>query len=599
MKYSFYVVFLVCFSTFLIADKRVSTIIIPHSPSVNAARELAGWENQVNIYTPNGYYGTFSVNPEITMSFRPERIAQCLFGDSIVECNNTFTITGSRSENRIDMQWLADYFGLPTDFESCVEVRPRVSNVLVDFDWFIGLDKWITGLYFRIHAPLVYTRWDLGLCETLITTGSNAHDPGYFNASGIPRVQLVNNFTDFISGADAPKSPGLTFNKLAHAKMSCKAERLVQLSEIQMALGWNALHTRRYHVGGNVRISLPTGNRPTGEFLFEPIIGNGHHFEVGGGLSAHIIVWENEETKEHAGLYFDLNISHLFTTNQTRSFDLCSNGHNSRYMLAQKMNTTIESGLRGLVDGVRVEPNAQYLQEVTTVANLTTLPIDVSSSVQADLAVMVSYTKERNSWGFGYSFWGRSCEDISLCPTIPFDLTQWALKGDAMVFGFEDNILNTPIALSATESKATIHRGTNFERTGATTADQIAAGKKNLNIDNPALAVADSDGNTVFLAVRTEPGGTDQISTSIQPIILTKNDIDINSARTRGRSHKIFSHFTHMITSHELYPYLGIGAEVEFGQDASCIKAVQLGEPPCVNTALSFWGVWIKGGVAF
>ncbi len=594
-QFIFLFIFFSCFHEILFADRRTSTTIIPHSVSVNAARELAGWENQVNIYSPDGYYGTFAINPEFTLSFRPERIAQCLFGDAIVECKNTFTVSGSRIANRSDTQWLADYFGLPTDFKSHVHIEPRVINALVDLDLFLGLDKWVAGLYLRIHAPLTYTRWDLGMCETCITTGSNANDPGYFNAGGIPRNQLVHNFTAFISGDDAPKAADLTFNKLTQAKMSRTSQQLVRLSDIQIACGWNVLHQERYHVGGNIRMAIPTGNRPIGEFLFEPIIGNSHHWELGGGISIHITLWEDETTEEKAGLYFEGNITHLFTSRQCRSFDLCNKSFNSRYMLAERMTTDIAQNLRGIVDGVPIEPVAQYNREVTTVANLTTIPIDVSISVQADLALMVSYTKAKNSWGFGYGFWGRSCETITLCPLVPFDIASWALKGDAMVFGFERDGLNTPVALSATQSQATINHGLDFEKTGATTATQIAIGKQNLNIDNPAIAIVYG----IFSSLTTTPGGTDPINTSIQPILLTRDDIDINSARTRGHAHKIFSHFTHTIMLEEFHPYLSLGGEIEFGQGASCSKIVNVGEAPCVNTALSFWGVWIKGGVAF
>ena len=127
----------------------------------------------------------------------------------------------------------------------------------------------------------------------------------------------------------------------------------------------------------------------------------------------------------------------------------------------------------------------------------------------------------------------------------------------------------------------------------------MAAGKQNPNIDNPFSAVADSNGDGTFNPVRTAPGGSDQIKTSIQPILLTRNDIDINSARTRGRSHKIFSHFSHVIILQNSTPYIGLGAEVEFGQRGACMLTVQPNEPSCVNTALSFWGVWFKGGIAF
>lgn len=592
-----WLIFLGTFPGILFADRRTSTIIMPHSVSVNAARELAGWENQINIYSPDGYYGSFAVNPEVTFSFRPERIAQCLFGDAIVKCKNTFTVSGSQTPDRTDSQWLADYFGLATDFKSYIHIEPRVMNVLCDLDLFLGLDAWVSGLYFRIHAPLTYTRWDLGICESLVTTGSNAYDPGYFNADGIPREQLVNRFTSFISGGDAPKATGLIFSELRNAKMACESKHLVLLSDIQIALGWNVLHQPRYHLGGNIRMSIPTGNRPTGEFLFEPIIGNGHHWELGGGLSTHIILWQDESTQEKAGLYFDGNITHMFTSRQCRSFDLCNTSFNSRYMLAERMTTDITNNLRG--DNTAIIPAAQFAKEVTTVANLTTIPVDVSIGVQADLAVMVSYTHAKNSWGLGYGFWGQSCETICLCPLVPFDIDNWALKGDAMVFGFENDVTQTPVALSATQSQATIHHGLDFIKTGATTPVEIAQGQRNPTIDNAQSARADSNNDGVYIVLVSAPGGAEQINTSIQPVLLTRDNIDVNSARVHNHAHKIFSHFTHTIMLSEFHPYLSLGAEIEFGQGAFCSNVVKLNEPPCINAALSFWGVWLKGGVAF
>lgn len=582
------------------AGKRVSTLIMPHSQSVNAARELAGWQEYVNIFSKdNRQYGIFSITPNFDMSFRPERIAQCFFGNDIVQCKNTLTIKGSQTEGRTRSDWLADYFGLPTDYESKVQFEPRVTNALVDLNWYFGLDRWLPGIYFRIHAPVVYSTWDLQLCESLISTGSQVYDPGYFNASGITRSQLSSNFTSFINGDDAPKGAGLTFNKLTNAKMSCDAQKITQLSEIQCALGYNVLHNRTYHLGFNIRGSIPTGNKPTGEYLFEPIVGNGHHWELGGGLSTHILVWEQEETQEKCGIYFDANITHLFKTEQIRSFDLCSSD-NSRYMLAQKMGTPIEQGLVGVVDGANIEPIVQYQQEVIPIANLTTLPVSVSASVQADLAVMIGYTKAKNSWGLGYAFWGRSCETISLCgEKTPFELQSWALKGDATVYGFENSMLNTPIPLSSSQSEATINHGTNFEKTGATTDAQVETGKKNLNVDNSALTLSDSDSDSTYSVVYTAAGGPDRIRTSIQPILLSKDDIAIDSARTRGISHRMFSHFTHAIGSHDLHPYLSIGAQMEFGQSSECDNSVTIKKAPCVNTALSFWSVWIKGGVAY
>jgi hypothetical protein len=586
-------IFLLC--SLAHATHRTATLIMPRSCGTNNARDMAGWEHYINNRWGDGWYGAFAVTPEVTLSFRPERIAQCLFGDAMVTCKNILTISGSQITRRKD-DWLADYFGLPTDFKSTIEYTPHISNSIVDVTVWLGCDPYVPGLYLQLQAPLVYTRWDLGLCETLVSTGSNADDPGYFSATAIERAQLTTNFTSFMSGNDAPKVADLTFNSLAHAKMVGHAQRLMRLCDIRTLLGWNALATDDYHLGFNLCFIIPTGNRPSGEFLFEPIIGNGHHWEAGGGLSAHIILWEDMHLEEKAGFYFEATITHLFTTRQQRSFDLrCSN--NSRYMLAERMTSTISNGLGVLVDSTVTIPTAQYVQEVTSVANLTTIPVDVAAAVQADLALMLSYTKAKNSWGFGFNFWGRSCETTTVCEHVPFDIDSWALKGDAMVFGFQEGT-QTPVALSATQRNATIAHGLDFASLGATTVEQIAAGQQNSNSDNAVSAVADTGGDLVFLPLRTSPSGTTQINTSFEPLLLTKSDIDTDSARTRGQSYKLFSHFTHTITLPTTRPYLSMGAEIEFGQRASSSNTVKPA-PSCVNTAVSLWGVWIKTGLAF
>ncbi len=579
------------------ADKRVTTTIIPQSAAVNAARELAGWENFINTEEDDTTYGVFSINPTYQLSFRPERIVQSFFGDSMLDYRNTFTVAGSRTE-RVDAHWLADYFGLSPDFISYVSFCPEISNALIDVDMFMGLAKHIPGLYLRAHAPIVSTQWRLGMCETFISTGSQGYDPGYINEEGVPRSQLLDGFMQFITGYDAPQATGITFNRLEHARMSDHKERRTKISDIHIALGWNLFQKKKYHLGANLRIIIPTGNRPTGNLLFEPIVGNGHHWELGGGISSHLLLWQDEETESHVGLYFDLNITHLFSSRQCRSFDLCS-GHNSRYMLAQRMGVPIADNLRGIVDEEHIAPTAQYQKELTTVANLTTLPINVSASIQADLALLLNFSDAQNSWGFGYGFWGKSSECITLRGLTPFDTASWALKGDVQVFGFENDSAQKAVALSATQSTATIRAGKNFPRAGAVTVTQVATGKQNLSIDNPALAQSDNGSDGTFVALITEAGGSNQINTSIQPIMLTKDDIDIESARTKGSAHKIFSHYTRTLVIREFLPYIGFGAEISFGPQAYCPTYLCLDPPTSVNTALSYWSIWLKGGVAF
>lgn len=593
-------------------DQQIVTFISPRSQTTNAERMLAGWENV--IYQPERYkqpYGALAFTLEATSSFRPERINQCLFGEDIIKCpdQNTewidfITISGSQTENRIPQKdWLADYFGLPTDFKSIVRFNPHVNNFILNTHFFFGLNSIKDGLYIRCEFPLVYANWDLTIKEAVLQKGTNSYTPGYFNATGIKREQLLSHFTTFISGSRAPQIDNLIFHSLKNAKMDPHARRLFRCADFTTIIGYDHFMSGYHHMGIGLQVTAPCGNRPQGYYLFEPIIGNGHHWECGLELSAHFRTWTNQTEEIFTELFFDATIAHIFPADQRRSFDL-KGSSNSRYMLAQKLSTTISDNLTG----AGITPLAQYAVEVAPVANLTTFDITVSNNVQADIAFMFSYTKQKNTWSFGYSLWRRGCETISIKNAEHFLSNAWTLKGDAYMFGFvaqqtqlNDLPTGTPVPLSATEHNATINVGTNFPKTGvsaeaATKQQQIALAQRNHAIDNPRPAFAGN--NQYLVASMNDTSIANQINTSIQPIFITFDDIDKNSAATSGFSQKIFTHFNHKITQgSRIESYLGIGAEIEFGRQAGPTPAI--GADKCINCALSYWGMWLKGGISY
>jgi hypothetical protein len=525
----------------------VSPYIYNRSVSENAARELAGWTGHVNLADMDRHYGSFSVTPEYTRSFYPGKIANRLFN---CDLNNScgIDISGSAVENRdADKHWLADYFYLQTDYTGGFRVKPVIQNALVDLNLYWGMDEWAYGLFFRIHAPIAWTKWDLGMCVT-------NDEPGV--KDGITK-RLVNSntldsFLDFsCKGVTPDDVPALTspatasalkFTPLYYSRLCPSSNTKTRLSDIQADFGWNFLLDDDYHLGLFIRAAAPTGNRPHGQYLFEPIVGNGHHWELGGGLTTHAILWRSEtEESKHFGFYVDANITHMFNAKQCRFFDLCQNGAWSRYNLAFK--TTEVNG----VDTIVYSP----------VANLTAHEVKVSIGVQADVAAMFNYTSGNFGWDLGYNFWGRSCEkfhcksdcdscgkdsrkcSICECPTFynELDGATWSLAGATE---------------GASYSNATIH------------------------------AYGDADEEQKFL---------------------TQDDLNLNSARTKGISNKIFTHFAYNWYDHEDWiPYLGIGAEVEFGGGKKCCGSDNCREKSCSgckNTAISQWGIWLKGGASF
>ena len=103
-------------------------------------------------------------------------------------------ISGSAVPNRAPTDWLADNFGLPRDFQSTVTFKPTIMNFLIDFSFYAGLDNWTEGLYFRVHAPYVYTKWNLQAKENVTASGTaynGNYFQGYFSNNVVPMSNLL------------------------------------------------------------------------------------------------------------------------------------------------------------------------------------------------------------------------------------------------------------------------------------------------------------------------------------------------------------------------------------------------------------------------
>jgi hypothetical protein len=609
------------------------------SQSVDAARDLVGWTDKINLYDMENLYITGAVTLEGTSSFNAQEITRCLFGrfdcaqDCSSECNDhspSITVSGSRVPNRGPNDWLADYFGLSTTFESKLFFKPHISNLLVDFNVYLGLDEWVSGLYFRAHAPIVSTRWDLNFVEKPVNNGLTllGYDAGYFSPSAVPLNALVPDAESFFSDGDVPTLTSVTFEPLGFSRFERTRQTKTALAEIQMVLGYNFFQNDNYHFGLNLRVYAPTGNRPDAFLLFQPIVGNGKHWEVGGGLSTHYAFWQSECNESSFGVYLDANFTHLFKAHQRRTFDL-KGKPNSRYMLAERMGTKVLNLFAhpnpGVVANATI-PSAQFQSFFTPVANLTSLKVNVSNAVQSDVVLLFNYYYCGLSFDVGYNLWAISCEKITQrCECVNrFDTDLWALKGDSQAFGFDAASLATSIPLSATQTGAannnggaTINSGTNNFIDQNPNDGGIGGIRptRNPGVDNPAFAQTAPPpiGNDSEIVDRNDGTGL-QMETSLNPVLFSLADVDFEGARTKGFSNKVFAHFSYTWTDcDDILPYIGIGAKAEFGprhhenncNSSNCNQSNQVRQTivnsctGCERCNISEWGVWVKGGVFF
>ena len=600
-------------STIFFADRSEVCLTVPYFPNrsahVDVVRELINWTQYSFCCDKRDRCADIICAVIYGKSFYSNQMARFLFGNSLItDCDSMrVKVSGSRVFNRNGKtDWLADYFGLPPDFESIFYVHPCITNTVFYFTVHVPLDSWIDGAYFTLNAPLVRTVWDLGFCERVLNSGEQGYTAGYMSPEPVMRDQLLSNFTQFASGSNTVPNLGsqIVVEPLQAGKFPLRPLKKTALAALEGILGWRLLNDEDYFFTINIRGVIPTGTRPKGEFLFEPTVGTGGYAELGGGLLAFVNVWRDITCIDrHVNFYLAANVTHLFPVEQTRLFDIRGR-NNSRYMRAQKMSRIVKDGL----EANDRRPQAQFDNYYLSIANLTRFNVDVSINWQADFAFLFNYVNKSFTCNCGYNYWTRQPEIIKLINNPGINrlagASTWAVKGDAAVFGFREDT-NEPVALSATQSRATVTTGLNFEN-----VFDFQEGMTNPRIDDPQEATAQG---VVLLA---QPGGIGgaQINTSLPPRFLELENVAVCRARSQATSHTIFAHMEYRWCEIPLMPHVGFGSKVSFSSpfltDDACGSCIgissQDGGAPCgicSNSArdctISEWSVWIQGGISF
>lgn len=384
----------------------------PRSQSVDDARYMVGWHIYNHRYDRQKSYITVALTPEYTKSYRANLMAQTLFG------TDTLFISGSQVADRNPNAILADYFGLSTTFDSDVLLNPKIENFITTLSIYVGFDSWVPGLYFEAHAPAVWTKWNFGIEEVVFNTGTDVQYPPLYMDVGA----VTAPYTSFAQALHGNLTYGQMTNPLTAGRV-CGARTKGGLSDLILILGYDIVSRYGGYAGFNFRVAAPTGSRPNACYLFEPVIGNGKHWEYGVGFAGSVLMWEKDE-EQQLYLFGDLNFTHLCNARQTRSFDLCNNGFGSRYTLLKKFDS-----------------NGNYANELVPAINVTTLPCKVSMNLQFEFLAMFGYNYNGLVADLGYNGWIRSRELIELCAGIPEHT--YAFKGIqnvATVFGDPSDI---------------------------------------------------------------------------------------------------------------------------------------------------------------
>jgi hypothetical protein len=368
----------------------------------NFARWLAGQAHHTHLCDTDCINGSLAITPHYFQTFNEKETGTWFF------FNGTNTMRfGPLADSANIAVWSRNFF-LNDQFDGTVTANPVVRNFVIDLNFFLGLDEWVRGLYFRVDVPINWTSWDMKLTQTITNVGTTiaANRFGNAVAAASPRSSIIQAW---MGGALNPTDFPFLRQEMRFATIDGKQTK-TGVADITFILGYDILCNECSHLGFNVQVIAPTGTRPDAQFVFEPILGNGRHVEVGAGFSGHFELWNNG-CDQSFGVFFEGAVYHMFRAKQKRTFDLRNNGVGSRYLFFKRFNT----------DGT-------FANEVLFGPNVLTRDIRVKNDVHGEGTIMFDYQHCGFTFDAGYDIWGRTRDKISITEAIPANT--FGIQGD-------------------------------------------------------------------------------------------------------------------------------------------------------------------------
>ena len=304
-------------------------------------------------------FGGKSTNSrELAQFFMPFRKTQLVTG----EVSSTAAKNGS-----VDV--MANYFGVLTrpinevypagnpfvgdnlTFQSRIQFKPEHSHVGLGF-WYrqIFSEGEPRSWFLDIVTSVMRVKNTVGFKEVIDNPGGGAVPEGY-----------VSSIEDALRGNTVFGDKQFCYGKLPCDP--CDTLSKTGLADIELAIGMETrdcdCFVRTFYAG----VIIPTGNKPTAEFIFEPIVGNNKHAGIMWGSRMSYEMWTNDRDK-YLWIHTNIHSQYLFQNTQKRSFDLTDKQW-SRYIWVYPNSkataiTDIEPGINHLTFDVKVSPRSTH-----------------------------------------------------------------------------------------------------------------------------------------------------------------------------------------------------------------------------------------------
>jgi hypothetical protein len=352
---------------------------------------------------------------------------------------------------------------------------------------------------------------------------------------------------------------GYTFGNLAqrnYNNINFNVDSKMGLADLPMMLGYDFIKSDAYHFGVYAKFVIPTGTKIDSCYLqnvLMPIIGNGRHFELGAGASAHASLYSNDNAA--FGVYADGYATHIFSASQIRSFDLQGQPL-SRYALVYNLEAD-ESG------------DLSNSRDLSAVGDVNVYNGDVNAAIRGEFMIEGIWSMRNFEFGAGYAFAGQSAEKMSncnsSCTSSTGNASQYALVGNAL-----QNVVGVgPVTPADATSKDAL-----LTLTGTTAA--AAVNFINLGSSDQVAQVAAGD-NAIY--DYGTPADIDEAALMMSSVEGTSG---LMNAQILNR---LFAHADYVMQNHDWQPQFGLIGSIGF--------------VPSGYTTANYWELGARAGFVF
>ncbi len=241
-------------------------------------------------------------------------------------------------------------------------------------------------------------------------------------------VAATNTISGFLANRDR-------LEPLTAAKITSGRRKKTGVADLDLAMGYCVIDESYKYLSLSLGLTIPTGGKPKGMYLFEPIVGNGGHIALTANLDAYraIRCWHNKKFLIKASVLY----KYLFSAEEPRTLGLVIN--NNRVPFGHYFGI-------GTVDQVG---------SLVPAANLLTAPLCIRPGNQLDGLLGLSLAGTSVSFDCGYNIHWKDQEKVTLSPLLRQQINTLRLPNlspDAPTTGVVD--FNTTKILSANISQA-------------------------------------------------------------------------------------------------------------------------------------------------